>query len=147
MNCFQGLQFQLAPLHQGAIGFTCSTKRFKQDSGIPQSAPVADYMIRDQINIRMMGQQKYAADLMSGTLTAVQGEKRMREIRDKSMEFAEFMGFDGLRKRPARASFANTAVKIEAAHEKQTQRQLKLALKQRAADQDANELAGHRLAA
>ena len=68
----------------------------------------------------MMGQQKYAADLMSGTLTPVQGEKRLREIRDKSMEFAQFMGFDGLRKWPARASFAKTAVKFEAAHEKQT---------------------------
>ena len=58
-------------------------------------------MIRDQINIRMMGQQKYAADLMSGTLTPVQGEKRLREIRDKTMQFAQFMGFDGLRKWPA----------------------------------------------
>jgi hypothetical protein len=66
----------------------------------------------------------------------------MREIRDKSMEFANFMGFDGLRKRPARASFANTAVKIEARHEKKTQRQLKIVLKQRAADQDAREISG-----
>jgi hypothetical protein len=91
---------KLASLHQGAIGFTCSTERFKQDSGIPQSAPVDDYMLRDQKNIRMMGQQKYAADLMSGTLTPVQGEKRLREIRDKTMQFAQFMGFDGLRKWP-----------------------------------------------
>jgi hypothetical protein len=120
-------------LNQGAIGFTCSTKRFKQDNGIPQSAPVADYMIRDQINLRHMGQQKYAADV--GTLTPAEGAKRMREIRDKSMEFADFMG-------PARASFANTAVKIEARHEKKTQRQLKIVLKQRAADQDAREISG-----
>jgi hypothetical protein len=127
-------------LNQGAIGFTCSTKRFKQDNGIPQSAPVADYMIRDQINLRHMGQQKYSADV--GTLTPAEGAKRMREIRDKSIEFAEFMGFGGLRKRPARASFANTAVKIEARHEKKTQRQLKIVLKQRAADQDAREISG-----
>jgi hypothetical protein len=70
-------------------------------------------------------------------MTSSQGDQRMREIRDKSMEFASFMGLDRLRKRTANVSFAREAVKIEAKSAKKTQRQLKIDLKQRAIDEDA----------
>ena len=124
-------------LNQGVLNFTCSTKTFKHENAIPQSAPVVEYMTAAQIGLRLIGQQKYIQDMSANTMTSSQGDQRMREIRDKSMEFASFMGLDRLRKRTANVSFAREAVKIEAKSAKTTQRQLKIELKQRAIDEDA----------
>ena len=124
-------------LNQGVLNFTCSTKTFKHENAIPQSAPVVEYMTAAQIGLRLIGQQKYIQDMSANTMTSSQGDQRMREIRDKSMEFASFMGLGGLRKRTADVSFAREAVKIEAKSAKKTQRQLKIDLKQRAIDEDA----------
>lgn len=122
-------------LNQAPLGFTCSTKRFKQDNGIRQSTPVPEYMTSSQLALRRMAQQALMTDIKSGDLTSAQAERRMRAIRDDFTSFAQRYGQSGLRKMPGGGSFGRAAVAIEANHQKMTRRQLKIERKEIAAQQ------------
>lgn len=122
-------------LNQAPLGFTCSTKRFKQDNGIPQSTPVPEYMTSSQLALRRMAQKALLIDIENGNLTSAQAERRMREIRDMTTGFAQYMHEGGLRKLPSGGSFGRAAVAIEASHQKMTRRQLKIERKEIAAQQ------------
>jgi hypothetical protein len=122
-------------LNQAPLGFTCSTKRFKQDNCIPQSTAVPEYMTSSQLGLRKMAQRALMADIKRDDMNSCQAERRMREIRDKTMAFAEFMQEGGLRMMPGGGSFGSAAVAIEAKHHKMTRRQLKIERKEIASQQ------------
>ena len=75
------------------------------------------------------------ADIKRDDMSSKQAERRMREIRDKTIAFAEFMQEGGLRVMPGGGSFGSAAVAIEAKHHKMTRRQLKIERKEIASQQ------------
>ncbi len=68
-------------------------------------------------------------------MNSCHAERRISEIRDKTMAFAEFMQEGGLRVMPGGGSFGSAAVAIEAKHHKMTRRQLKIERKEIASQQ------------
>jgi hypothetical protein len=122
-------------LNQGAIGYTCSTKRFKQDNGIPQTTAVPEYMTSSQLGLRKMAQQALMSEIQRDGMNSKQAERRMLVIRDDFASFAERYGQSGLRMMPGGGSFGSAAVAIEAIRRKKTRRQLKIEHKEFAARQ------------
>jgi len=122
-------------LNQAPLGFTCSTKRFKQDNGIPQTTPVPEYMTSSQLGLRKMAQQALMSEIQRDGMSSKQAERRMLVIRDDFTSFAERYGQSGLRMMPGGGSFGSAAVAIEAKHHKMTRRQLKIERKEIASQQ------------
>jgi len=120
---------------QAPLGFTCSTKRFKQNNGIPQSTPVPEYMTSSQLGLRKMAQRALMSEIQRDDMSSKQAERRMLAIRDDFTKFAERYGESGLRVMPGGGSFGSAAVAIEAKHHKMTRRQLKIERKEIASQQ------------
>jgi hypothetical protein len=120
---------------QAPLGFKCSTKRFKQDNGIPQSTAVPEYMTSSQLSLRKMAQYALMSEIQRDDMSSKQAERRMLAIRDDFTKFAERYGQSGLRVMPGGGSFGSAAVAIEAKHHKMTRRQLKIERKEIASQQ------------
>jgi hypothetical protein len=122
-------------LNQAPLGFKCSTKRFKQDNGIPQTTAVPEYMTSSQLSLRKMAQHALMSEIQRDDMSSKQAERRMLAIRDDFTKFAERYGQSGLRVMPGVGSFGSAAVAIEAKHHKMTRRQLKIERKEIASQQ------------
>ena len=127
-------------LNQAPLGFTCSTKRFKQGNGIPLSTAVPEYMTSSQLSLRKMAQQALMSEIHRDGMNSKEAERRMLVIRDDFTSFAERHGQSGLRVMPGGGSFGSAAVAIEATHHKMTRRQLKIERK----PNGKHDSAGHR---
>jgi hypothetical protein len=121
LSCIQDWNSNRAIHMVSNIGYTCSTKRFKQDNGIPQTTK--------------MSQQALMSEIQRDGMNSKQAERRMPVIHDDFASFAERYGQSGLRMMPGDGSFGSAAVAIEAIRRKKTRRQLKIEHKEFAARQ------------
>jgi hypothetical protein len=96
-------------------------------------------MISGQLNLREMCQRALMSKILKDDLNPTQAERLMRDMRTKSNAFAELMELDGLRKRPKGDSIEGAAGEMQANQNNMTRRQLKLELRETAAQQYAQD--------
>jgi len=82
--------------NQAVVGFDGNTTAFKKQHNIPVKAALADWMTRDQLDMRRMMANKLKRTFENmEDPTSTEMKRTAEEIRDRTSEMCEFMGIQG----------------------------------------------------
>ena len=122
--------------NQAIFGFNGTTATFKKENAIRASEPMAELMTPMQLDLDSMMGYKIATSIeVANSLTRPQLFATARSVRDKTAEFAQYIGIQGL----SGERFGSNVRKLDSEERKENKRLRLLEMKkQLATEQKAN---------